>query len=43
MISSTHRKGQPMAGKSDGGVKFAALVATLVAGSIARKMITFGW
>ena len=32
-----------MAGKSDGGVKFAALVATFVAGSIARKMITFGW
>jgi Protein of unknown function (DUF4235) len=43
MISSTHRKGQPMAGKRDGGVRFAALVATFVAGSIARKMITFGW
>jgi Protein of unknown function (DUF4235) len=32
-----------MAAKSDGGVRFAALVATFVAGMIARKMITFGW
>jgi len=29
--------------RGDGGVRFAALVATFVAGSIARKMITFGW